>query len=43
MTNDELKPNDEARNPTLIYGRLFVIGASSFLRHSSFVLRHFLD
>jgi hypothetical protein len=35
MTNDELKPNDEARNASLIYW-LFVIGASSFL------LRHFL-
>jgi hypothetical protein len=36
MTNDELNPNDEARNRDL-----FVIHASTFLRHSSFVLRHF--
>jgi len=43
MTNDELKPNDEGRNASQIQWRPFVIGASSFFRHSTFVLRHFLD
>jgi hypothetical protein len=43
MSNDELNPNVETRNGR--GGRIapFVIRASTFLRHSSFVLRHFND
>src|SRR5207253_282428 len=37
MANDERSPNDEEPIPKVLS---FVIGISSFLRHSSFVLRH---
>jgi len=39
MTNDELNPNDEFQK-RIALSSLFVIRAS-FLRHSTFVLRHF--
>jgi hypothetical protein len=39
MTNDELNPNDETRKGSVIVSR-FVIRASTFLRHSTFELRH---
>jgi hypothetical protein len=35
MTNDEISPNDETRTAVV-----FAIGASTVLRHWSFVLRH---
>src|SRR4029453_279455 len=41
MTNDELSPNDETRSGAQVPARSFVIHASTFLRHSTFVLRHF--
>src|SRR6266478_3303511 len=41
MTNDETNPNDEAQMGALLADLLFVIRPLSFLRHSSFVLRHF--
>jgi len=43
MSNDELMTKHEARSP-ITRSRLqayFVIRISGFLRHSSFVLRHF--
>jgi len=40
MTNDELNPNDEFQK-RIALSSLFVIRASSFFRHSTFVLRHF--
>src|SRR4029453_14903844 len=41
MTNDELSPNDETRSGAQVTARSFVIHASTFLRHSTFLLRHF--
>src|SRR2546428_3833898 len=42
MTNDEIRMTKEARNPNDQRTRLtFVLCASSFIRHSSFVIRHF--
>jgi len=42
MTNDEIKPYDENRNGFLIDWRPSMIRNSSFLCHSTFVLRHLL-
>jgi len=42
MTIDEKKPNDEKRNGLLIDWRPAMIRNSSFLCHSTFVLRHLL-
>jgi acetoin:2,6-dichlorophenolindophenol oxidoreductase subunit beta len=42
MTNDEGNPNDERRKYPAGLLEQFVVSASSFLRHSTFVLRHFL-
>ena len=42
MTNDETNPNDETQKSARHASQEFVIRASSFLRHSSFVLRHSL-
>jgi hypothetical protein len=41
MTNDETNPNDEIGNGARFAAHFFGIGASSFIRHSTFVLRHF--
>ena len=44
MSNDECLKNDEARMSNGASIRLrFVIRASSFFRHSDFVIRHFYD
>src|SRR5438552_10642042 len=40
-TNDDRNPNDERGSNETAFLRDFVICASSFLRHSSFVIRHF--
>jgi hypothetical protein len=40
MTNSERNPNDEFRNGAEVVARAFVIGDLSFVRHSTFVLRH---
>jgi hypothetical protein len=40
MTNDEGNPNDEIGSRCFLPQR-FVIRASSLIRHSTFVLRHF--
>ena len=52
MTNDEINPNDEIRTESARFQRavkglrsnrirqLLVIRTSSFIRHSSFVIRH---
>jgi hypothetical protein len=41
MTNDERSPNEEIRKDLATVACSLVIRASSFLRHSSFELRHF--
>src|SRR5690349_2817663 len=41
MTKDEGSPNDKSENRIEITEQSFVIRASSFIRHSSFELRHF--
>jgi hypothetical protein len=52
MRNDEINPNDEVRMGMTCFqravmdslgnciGQVFIIRASSFLRHSAFVMRH---
>ena len=40
MTNDERNPNDETRNSAEVIAHAFVIRDLSFIRHSTFVLRH---
>ena len=39
MTNDETNPNDKIQNAARIAAHSFIIGASSFIRHSAFELR----
>src|ERR687892_2842547 len=41
QANDETNPNDKTRNGAHIAAQSFVIWSSSFIRHSSFELRHF--
>ncbi len=41
MTNDETNPNDEIRNGALIAAASMVIRTWLFIRHSTFVVRHF--
>ena len=38
MTNDETNPNDEIGNGARFAAHFFGIGASSFIRHSCFVI-----
>ena len=41
MTNVEANPNDEIQNRSRPITGFFAIRVLSFLRHSTFVLRHF--